>query len=163
MLFRSDVEADGRLRVEGPVAPGGALVTGDRGRLTPDGAVVVEGRVDAVLNSGGAKIDPAEVEAALSSHADVALAVVVGVPDARWGQRPVAFVVVRGGATPPDADALRAHCRARLARHKCPDAFFTLSQTEMPRGPTGKVDRRALVDRALAARSGGVDAADGVP
>ncbi len=146
---RVETEDDGRLVVRGPVAPGGRLRTADTGAITADGAVTVEGRVDDLVNSGGAKISPAEVEAVLARHPAVLEAAVVAAPDLRFGARPVAFVRARGAL---DAEALRDHCHAHLARHKCPDRFVFLS--ELPRVSTGKVDRRALLSRAavLAAR-----------
>jgi O-succinylbenzoic acid--CoA ligase len=146
---RVEADDDGRLVVRGPVAPGGRLRSADTGAITPDGAVVIEGRVDDLVNSGGAKISPAEVEAVLARHPAVLEAAVVAAPDVRFGARPVAFVRARGAL---DAFALRDHCHAHLARHKCPDRFVFLN--ELPRVSTGKVDRRALLSRAadLAAR-----------
>ena len=154
---RVEADADGRLQVRGPVAPGGALATGDLGTISgifdggeagQGGAVTVTGRVDDLVNSGGAKIAPAEVEAVLAAHPGVAEVAVVAVPDSRYGQRPAAFLVLHDGAESPDDAALRAHCHTRMARHKCPDFFFFLQPDDMPRGPTGKVDRRALLSRA---------------
>jgi len=142
---RVESEADGRLSIRGPVAPGGRFRTADTGSVTARGAVVVEGRVDDVVNSGGAKISPAEVEAVLARHPAVLEVAVVAAPDLRFGARPVAFVCARGAL---DAFALRNHCHAHLARHKCPDNFIFL--TELPRVSTGKVDRRALLTRAAA-------------
>jgi O-succinylbenzoic acid--CoA ligase len=140
---RVETEADGRLVVRGPVAPGGRLRTADAGEVSQTGAVRVTGRMDDVVNSGGAKIAPAEVEAVLARHPAVLEAAVVAAPDQRFGARPVAFVRARGAL---DAEDLRMHCHAHLARHKCPDRFIFLN--ELPRVATGKVDRRALLSRA---------------
>ena len=149
---RIHADPQGRLRVEGPVAVGGGIESADAGHIDPDGRVHVLRRVDGIVNSGGAKIAPAEVEAILSAHPGVAEAVVVPAPHPRWGMRPVAFVRTRdlGSAPSPlEADALRAHCRASLAPHKCPELFIFVS--ELPRVATGKVDRRALASRAAQA------------
>ncbi len=113
----------GVLAVEGPVAPGGCLLTRDRGALDSRGRVVVRGRIDDVIISGGENIDPREVEAALEAHEAVAEAAVVGRPDPRWGRRPVAWLVAVPGVERPDEEALIAWCRARLAGFKIPDAF----------------------------------------
>jgi O-succinylbenzoic acid--CoA ligase len=143
---RVHADVNGRLHVRGPVAVEGETATGDTGEVDADGHVHVHGRVDDLLNSGGAKIAPAEIEAALVAHPAVAEVVVVGAPHARWGTRPVAFVRLRSPASPAE---LRAHCQGRLARHKCPEVIEIV--TELPRVSTGKVDRRALASRAALA------------
>lgn len=103
---RVSSDEHGRLSVRGPIAPGSRLETSDRGALTDEGRVRVWGRADDALISGGENIDPAEIEAVLLRHPLVREAVVFGVPDARWGQRPVALVVggeglEAGGQRPP--------------------------------------------------------------
>jgi O-succinylbenzoic acid--CoA ligase len=140
---RVHADVNGRLHVRGPVAQGGEVATGDAGEIDADGRVHVHGRVDDVLNSGGVKIAPAEIEAALGAHPAVAEVAVVKAAHPRWGERPVAFVRLHSPATPA---ALRDHCRGRLARHSCPEVIEIV--TELPRVSTGKVDRRALASRA---------------
>lgn len=132
---------EGRLRVRGPLAPGGELLTGDRGHVDTQGRIHPEGRADAVLISGGENVDPAEIEAALRAHPDVAEVAVFGRTDPRWGQRPVAWLVSATGVRPDD-DALRAWCRERLAGHKVPDAFRW--SAALPRTALGKVSLAAL-------------------
>jgi O-succinylbenzoic acid--CoA ligase len=143
---RVHADENGRLHVRGPVAQGGAVATGDAGEVDADGRVHVHGRVDDLLNSGGAKIAPAEIEAALGAHPAVAEVAVVKAAHPRWGERPVAFVRL---SAPASSAALRDHCRGRLPRHKCPEVIEIV--TELPRVSTGKVDRRALASRAAEA------------
>jgi O-succinylbenzoic acid--CoA ligase len=139
------VTLDGeRLAVEGPVAPGGRLVSHDRGAIDGDGRVHITGRSDDVILSGGENIDPAEVEAALTDHAGVAGAAVVARSDPRWGQRPVAWLVPSAGDRPPDAE-LEAWCRDRLAGFKVPDAFLWCDA--LPRTALGKISRGLLRQR----------------
>jgi bile acid-coenzyme A ligase len=93
--------------------------------------------------SGGANVFPAEVEAALSEHAGLTDAVVIGLPDPEWGHRVHAIVQPRDPAQPPTDDELRAHCRERLASYKVPKAFEVVDQ--LPRTAAGKVNRSQLV------------------
>lgn len=137
------IGSDGdRLVASGPVCRG-TLRTHDQGRVE-GGRVVVTGRADAAIVSGGEKIDPRAIEAALLRHPDVVEAAVVGVSSARWGARPVAFVVAPavGEAT------LRAHCRATLPPREVPDRFLRVEA--LPRTALGKIARGRLVDQAEA-------------
>ncbi|MCB9765272.1 MAG: AMP-binding protein [Alphaproteobacteria bacterium] len=131
----------GALVVTGPLAPGGRLETRDLGHLDDEGRVVVTGRRDDVIISGGENIDPAEVEAVLKAHPGVADAAVVGRPDPRWGERPVAWVVPAQADL--QAEALIDWCRARLTVFKAPDAVFWLDA--LPRTELGKLSRSALL------------------
>jgi long-chain acyl-CoA synthetase len=94
---------------------------------------------------GGENIAPREIDEALLRHPGVLEAAAVGVPDAAYGQEIVAFVVAReaGGANPLDAAALRDHCLRELGRYKTPKEFRLV--TELPRGPSGKVQRLKLL------------------
>ena len=139
--------ASGALSIEGPVAPRGRFLTRDLGHIDPQGRVVVSGRAEDLILSGGENIDPAEVEAALCEHPAVREAAVVGRPDPRWGERPVAFVVLDA---PIDAAALTAHCRTQLASFKVPDQFVVIER--LPRGELGKLSRAALRDQAQRAQ-----------
>ena len=120
----------------------GWLHTGDVGLLTPDGRLRVLDRRSDLVVSGGENVYPAEVEAALLAHPDVAEAAVVGAPDPDLGQRVVAAVVLRAGAE-RDPEALRRFCRTRLAGFKVPRAVRFLAA--LPRTGSGKVLRRAIV------------------
>ena len=128
----------------------GFFRTGDMGRLLPDGAISFSGRVTEMIKKGGINISPAEVEDVLMRHAAVALAGVVGVPDALQGELLAAFVVAKPGFE-PRAEELAAHCRALASRYKVPDFIEIL--TELPVTVTGKLMRRELKSLAAALRT----------
>jgi acyl-CoA synthetase (AMP-forming)/AMP-acid ligase II len=113
------------------------VLPGDMATVDADGTIRVFGRGSVCINSGGEKIFPEEVEAALKSHPDVFDAVVVGVPDERWGQRVAALVQARAGRR-PTLDALAAHCRTKVAAYKVPRELHLVD--EMVRSPSGKAD-----------------------
>ena len=116
--------------------------TGDLVRVDPDGRVHILGRRSTLLKVGGERVYPAEVERVLREHAQVHDAVVVGVADRRRGEVPVAAVVAASDLA-ADPGSLQRHCRARLAAHKIPRRIVLLG--ELPRLPSGKVDRQAVV------------------
>ncbi|MDX6683321.1 MAG: o-succinylbenzoate---CoA ligase [Solirubrobacteraceae bacterium] len=137
----------GEILVAGPtVAPGapaddGWLHTGDLGELDGDGRLTVTGRAADTIVTGGENVAPAEVEAVLASHPAVADVAVHGAPDAQWGERVVATIVLRAGRT-ATADELAGYCRVRVARYKVPKVFrFSL---DLPRTQSGKLLRRSL-------------------
>lgn len=119
--------------------------TGDVGRLLPDGAMSFSGRISEMIKKGGINISPAEVEDVLMRHGSVALAGVVGVPDARQGELLAAFVVPKPGADARVED-LVAHCRALASRYKVPD--FIEIRDSLPVTVTGKLMRRELKQMA---------------
>lgn len=119
----------------------GWLRTGDVGRLDADGRLEVFDRRSDVVITGGENVYPTEVESVLLAHPAIAEAAVYGVPDAEWGKRLQAAVVVRAGAA-FDADAVRAWCRARLAGYKIPRAIVAVA--DLPRTASGKIRRHAL-------------------
>ncbi len=140
--YDADPEATARTVVDG------WLHTGDVGSLDEYGGLrVLDRRADLII-SGGENVYPAEVEAVLLTHPDVVDAGVVAVADARWGQRPVAAVCLRLGAS-ADTDALSRFCAERLAAYKRPDAIRVLAA--LPRNAAGKLRRDVL--RALLSRS----------
>ena len=108
---------------------------GDLASVNADGTITVFGRGSICINSGGEKIFPEEVEAALKSHPEVFDAVVVGIPDERWGERVAAVIAPRDGKT-PTLEELTAHCEPRLARYKLPRLVLTVP--EVVRSPSGK-------------------------
>lgn len=118
---------------------GGWFRTGDQGFLSEDGYLSLVGRIKELINRGGEKISPYEVEEALLAHARVAEAAAFGVPDAKYGEVVAAAVVPRGAVA---AEELRAHCAERLAAFKVPGSIVVVEQ--LPKGPTGKVQRRLL-------------------
>ena len=120
----------------------GWLHTGDLARRDADGAYTICGRRKEMYISGGENVFPAEVEAALAECPGVAEAVVVGVPDERWGEVGRAFVVLRPGEYAAHETQVVAHARTRLAGYKVPRTVFILP--EIPRLGSGKPDRDAL-------------------
>jgi acyl-CoA synthetase (AMP-forming)/AMP-acid ligase II len=113
------------------------VIPGDLALVEPDGSVTLLGRGSQSINSGGEKIFPEEVEAAVKSHPAVYDAVVVGVPDARWGQRVAAVVQPRDGMT-PDLASVQEHCRTKIAGYKVPRELHVVDL--MQRSPSGKAD-----------------------
>jgi O-succinylbenzoic acid--CoA ligase len=131
-----------RLDQEASIAafePGGWLRTGDGGEVDGDGVVRVQGRIADVIVSGGEKIWPAEVEAALSTHPDVAAVLVSGSSDSDWGQRVVARVVPARRSAPPTLEALRDHAASTIARHKLPRELILVEHLD--RTALGKIRR----------------------
>lgn len=123
------VEADGRRWV----------LTGDMATVDEEGTIVLLGRGSQVINTGGEKVYPEEVEAALKSHPDVYDAVVTSVPDERFGQRVCAVVSPVDGRQ-VTLDDLVAHCRAEIAGYKVPRELVVVD--EVVRSPVGKADYR---------------------
>jgi acyl-CoA synthetase (AMP-forming)/AMP-acid ligase II len=111
---------------------------GDMATIDADGTVHLLGRGSLCINTGGEKVYPEEVEAVLKSHPLVADAVVVGVPDERYGARVVAVVEGRDGSPRPQLDALQEHCRAHLAGYKVPRGVFVVDA--VVRTAAGKPD-----------------------
>jgi acyl-CoA synthetase (AMP-forming)/AMP-acid ligase II len=112
-------------------------IPGDYATVEADGTIVMLGRGSVSINSGGEKIFPEEVEGALKSHPAVFDALVVGVPDERWGNRVVAVVQPRPGQQPTLAE-LAAHCRTHIAGFKIPRELHLVEQIR--RAPSGKPD-----------------------
>jgi acyl-CoA synthetase (AMP-forming)/AMP-acid ligase II len=120
---------------------GGWFHTGDIGVRDADGYVYIVDRLKDMIVSGGENIASSEVERVLYEHAAVLEAAVVGRPDERWGEVPVAHVVLRPGTT-ATADELIDHCAAHLAKFKVPKAVTFIDA--LPRNPSGKVLKREL-------------------
>ena len=112
---------------------------GDLGTVEDDGTINLLGRGSSCINSGGEKVYPEEVEDALKAHPDVFDALVVGLPDERWGERVTAVVALRpsASATPED---LQTHCRNHVAGYKVPKNVHFVD--EVQRQPSGKPDYR---------------------
>ncbi|MEO6142740.1 MAG: o-succinylbenzoate--CoA ligase [Dermatophilaceae bacterium] len=155
------LEDDGRIRLGGatlargyldePALSARAFVVGDAGlcfrtddigHLDTQGALVVDGRIDDLINSGGLKVAPRLVEEALTRLDSVAEAVVVGTPDPEWGQLVSAAIVVAPDAPPPTLDDLRDRLREILPDHALPRRLAILPELPL-RGP-GKPDRAAV-------------------
>ena len=121
-------------------------VPGDHARIEADGTITLLGRGSVSINTGGEKVYPEEVESALKAHPAVFDAIVVGIPDDRWGERVVAVVQARPGDSPDLAD-LADHVRTRLADYKAPRAVVLVDAVE--RSPSGKPDYRWAKATAL--------------
>ncbi|MEP0847366.1 MAG: AMP-binding protein [Phycisphaerae bacterium] len=119
----------------------GALFTGDLGHVDEGGFVYITGRAKEMLIIGGENVFPREIENVLHEHPAVSEAAVIGAPDALRGEVPAAFVILREGSTATEQE-LRDFCRQRLAGYKAPRDIRIA--TELPRGPTGKILKRAL-------------------
>jgi acyl-CoA synthetase (AMP-forming)/AMP-acid ligase II len=132
------------------VAPDGIRysIPGDFATVEADGRIVLLGRGSVSINSGGEKIYPEEVEAAIKAHPDVYDCTVVGVPDERWGQRVAAVVQPRDGIT-LTLESIQEHCREHLAGYKLPRELHLVSQ--VVRSPSGKPDYRWAKDVATGA------------
>jgi len=125
---------------------------GDMATVDADGAIVVLGRDSLCINTGGEKVFPDEVEAAVKNFDDVEDVVVVGLPDERYGERVVAVVQPRSGCQ-LDGEALRASCRDQLAGYKVPRQI--VATDAITRSPTGKADYRWAKAFALTAPADG--------
>jgi acyl-CoA synthetase (AMP-forming)/AMP-acid ligase II len=125
----------------------GWLSTGDLYTRLPDGNVVFGGRYKDMLKVGGENVAAIEVEAFLCTHPDILTAEVVGRPDARLDEVPVAFVELRKGATATE-ETIIAHCKGRIASYKVPRAIMFMTQADWPMSAT-KVDKRVLRTRIL--------------
>lgn len=123
---------------------GGWMHTGDVGWMDSDGYVHVVDRLKDMILTGGENVFSIEVEGALSSHPAVAQCAVVGRPDDRWGETVHAVVTLQGLAT---ADELIAHCRARIARYKCPRSIEF--RETMPLSAAGKILKAQLRQEAM--------------
>jgi acyl-CoA synthetase (AMP-forming)/AMP-acid ligase II len=121
--------------------PDGWLRTGDLGHRDADGFFFVTGRIKELIIKGGENIAPREIDEALLQHPAVLEAAAVGIPDKHYGQEILACIVPREGMPCTEAD-LRAFCLEKLGRYKTPGVFRFV--TELPRGPSGKVQRLKL-------------------
>jgi fatty-acyl-CoA synthase len=123
-------------------------IPGDRAVREQDGTITVLGRGSQSINTGGEKVFPEEVEAVLKAHPDVFDAIVVGVPDERWGEHVAAVVAARPGRA-PTLDTLAQHARSALAGYKVPRQLVLVD--EVQRTPAGKPDYRWAKATALEA------------
>ncbi len=145
IAVRSATLARGRREADGTVTPlvgaDGWLATGDLGRWDADGRLVVDGRADDLIVTGGENVWPGPVEASLAAHPAVAEVVVAGRPDPEWGRVVVAHVVPVDPQAPPSLAELRDHVRATLPAYAAPRALELTTGIERtalgkPRRPT---------------------------
>jgi len=125
-------------------------VPGDHAVVETDGSITLLGRGSVSINTGGEKVYPEEVESVLKSHADVFDALVVGIPDERWGERVVAIVQPRAGAM-PSLGVLQQHSRSQLAGYKIPRHVVHVDAIE--RSPAGKPNYTWAKEKARVATS----------
>lgn len=150
-----DGEAVGELQVRGPWVTGtyykvdspdsfddGWLRTGDVGYVLPEGFLQLTDRAKDVIKSGGEWISSVEVENHLLEHPAVAEAAVIGVPDPKWDERPLATIVVKEGVADPDVADLRSHLESRMAKWQVPERFAIVD--EIPKTSVGKLDKKRI-------------------
>jgi fatty-acyl-CoA synthase len=148
VMFRGNIVMKGYLKnreATEEAFAGGWFHSGDLGVLHPDGYIQLKDRSKDIIISGGENISSIEVEDALFKHPAVAVCAVVGKPDAKWGETPVAFIELKPGIAAPTADDIIAHCRTHLAAYKCPR---TVVFGELPKTSTGKIQKFVLRERA---------------
>lgn len=137
--------ADGEpFRPEDKFSPDGWLRTGDVGIISPNGYLTLTDRAKDVIKSGGEWISSVELENILMGHPGVAEAAVVAVPDAKWGERPLATVVLKEGAT-AGYEELRTYLGERIARWQLPERWAVIDS--VPKTSVGKFDKKVLRKR----------------
>ncbi|MCP2299560.1 fatty-acyl-CoA synthase [Nocardia amikacinitolerans] len=120
--------------------------TGDIGVMDADGYIAVTGRIKDMVIRGGENIYPREIEEFLYTHPDILDAQVIGVPDAKYGEELMAWIRMREGATPLDAEAVRAFCTGKLAHFKIPRYVHLVD--EFPMTVTGKIRKAEMREMA---------------
>ncbi|WP_311031546.1 acyl-CoA synthetase [Mesorhizobium koreense] len=147
VMFRGNIVMKGYLKnkaASDEAFAGGWFHSGDLGVMHADGYIQLKDRSKDIIISGGENISSIEVEEALYKHPAVAACGVVGQPDEKWGETPVAYVELKPGRSATEAELI-AHCRALLARFKCPK---TIVFTEIPKTSTGKIQKFRLREMA---------------
>ncbi|WP_407335252.1 long-chain fatty acid--CoA ligase [Dietzia kunjamensis] len=150
-----DGESVGELQVRGPWITGsyykvddsdqfddGWLRTGDVGYIKPEGFLQLTDRAKDIIKSGGEWISSVEVENYLLEHPSVAEAAVIGIPDPKWDERPLATIVVRDGVPDPSVEELRDHLAERMAKWQVPEKFAFVD--EIPKTSVGKLDKKRI-------------------
>jgi fatty-acyl-CoA synthase len=147
VMFRGNIVMKGYLKnraASDEAFAGGWFHSGDLGVMHADGYIQLKDRSKDIIISGGENISSIEVEEALYKHPAVAACGVVGRPDEKWGETPVAYVELKPGKTATEKELI-AHCRSLLARFKCPKAILF---TEIPKTSTGKIQKFRLREMA---------------
>ncbi|MEL7229985.1 MAG: AMP-binding protein [Pseudomonadota bacterium] len=125
---------------------GGWFHMGDVMRRNEDGTLSYVDRVKYMIKSGGENIYPAEIEAVIQDLEAVETATVVRQKSVRWGEEPVAFIVLKKGMA-LTADTILTHCENTMARYKLPKAIHFIGDADLPRSATGKIQRHVLEER----------------
>ena len=149
-----DGKSVGELEVRGPWITGsyygvdapekfqdGWLRTGDVGTITPDGYLTLTDRTKDIIKSGGEWISSVDLENAVMGHPDVIEAAVIGIPDAKWDERPLVAVVLREGSD-ATADILREFLSDKVAKWQLPENWTVIQ--EVPKTSVGKFDKKRL-------------------
>ncbi|HEY7044167.1 MAG TPA: AMP-binding protein, partial [Nocardioidaceae bacterium] len=126
----------------------GWMHTGDLAVMRDDGYANIVGRIKDLVIRGGENVYPREVEEFLYTHPDIADVQVIGVPDERYGEEICAWIRMREGAQPLDADAVRGFCSGRLAHFKIPR--YVMVVDEFPMTVTGKVRKVEMREKSVA-------------
>ena len=126
------------------IVEGGWVRTGDQGRMTEEGRLIYVARIKEILKVGGENVAPAEVEAWLSTHPAVAVAQIVGKPDDKYGEVPVAFIELLPGASATEEELI-GHCRGQLANFKLPREVRFVTEWPMSATKIQKFRLRELV------------------
>lgn len=150
-----DGESVGELQVRGPWITGtyykvdspdsfddGWLRTGDVGYIKPEAFLQLTDRAKDIIKSGGEWISSVEVENYLLEHPSIAEAAVIGVPDPKWDERPLATIVVKEGLADPGVEELRDHLAERMAKWQVPERFAFVD--EIPKTSVGKLDKKRI-------------------
>jgi len=143
------IGAEEQIEVKGPTvslgyvgeperSQGDWFYTSDRGRIEPDGSLVVLGRLDRLIISGGEKVDPSQVETAIGGHPDVVEVAVIGLPDEEWGE-----IVAAAYAGSPNPEQLRVFIAGQVPNYAVPKRWRLVEA--LPRTELGKVDGAALL------------------
>jgi fatty-acyl-CoA synthase len=149
VMFRGNIVMKGYLKnrpATDDAFAGGWFHSGDLGVMHPDGYIQLKDRSKDIIISGGENISSIEVEDALYKHPAVASCGVVARPDDKWGETPVAYVELKPGKSATESEIIE-HCRALLARFKCPR---TVIFAEIPKTSTGKIQKFRLRELAKA-------------
>ncbi|MBS9532257.1 long-chain fatty acid--CoA ligase [Mycobacterium sp. M1] len=153
-VLPNDGESVGELEVQGPWIAGsyylvdapdkfddGWLRTGDVGSITPDGYLTLTDRTKDIIKSGGEWISSVDLENLIMGHPDVLEAAVIGIPDPKWDERPLAVVVLRAGAATTFAE-LKGYLAEKVAKWQLPENWA--AATEIPKTSVGKFDKKRL-------------------
>eukprot|EP00930_Biecheleria_cincta_P090239 TRINITY_DN7959_c0_g1_i3.p1 TRINITY_DN7959_c0_g1~~TRINITY_DN7959_c0_g1_i3.p1 ORF type:complete len:174 (+),score=33.87 TRINITY_DN7959_c0_g1_i3:167-688(+) len=123
--------------------------SGDVGRVDENNFVYIMDRAKDLIIRGGENISCAEVEAALYEHPAVAEVAAIGIPDARLGELVAVALVFKTGAAAPSDEELASLAKARLAGFKVPERFFRWTDASLPRGATGKIQKREIREKLV--------------
>ena len=121
--------------------------TGDLGVMHPDGYIEIKDRSKDIIISGGENISSLEVEETLYRHPQILEAAVVARPDEKWGETPCAFVTLKDPSVELSSEEIIQFCRDQMAHYKIPKTVVFL---ELPKTSTGKIQKNALREKAMA-------------